>query len=85
VGNYNYTSNYGPLYVTTFGGYPQYVYGPTDNMSFTITTYKDRHISGNFSGRLTPAIIPGYPNNVYGVPGSLLIKNGSFNNVPIVY
>lgn len=85
VGNYKYTSNYGPMYVTTFEGKPQYVYGPTDNMNFTVTSYKDGHISGNFSGQLTPAIIPGYPDNVYGIPGSVVIKNGSFNNVPVFY
>ena len=85
VGNYKYTSNYGPMYVTTFQGTPQYVAGPTDNMNFNITSYKDGHISGNFSGQLTPAIIPGYPNNVYGTYGSVLIKNGLFNNIPVVY
>jgi len=85
VGNYKYTSNYGPLYVTDFQGAPQYVAGPTDYMDFNITSYKDGHISGNFSGQLTPVAISGYPNNVYGTPGSVLIKNGSFTNVPVVY
>jgi hypothetical protein len=85
VGNYKYTSSYGPMYVTDFQGHPQYVYGPSDNMNFNVTTYKDGHISGNFSGQLTPMIMAGYPNNSYGIPGSVLITNGSFNNVPIVY
>jgi len=85
VGNYSYTSNYGPEYVTTFQGTAQYVYGPTDNMKFTVTAYKNGHISGNFSGQLTPVITAGYSNNIYGTPGSVLIKNGSSNNVPIVY
>jgi hypothetical protein len=85
VGSYNYTSIYGPMYVTDFQGRPQYVYGPTDNMSFNVTTYNDGHISGNFSGQLTPMIMARYPDNIYGDPGSVSIKNGSFNNVPIVY
>ena len=85
AGNYQYTSNYGPRYVTTFEGRPQYVYGATDNMNFNITSYKDGHISGNFSGQLTPVIMAGNPDNVYGATGSVLIKNGSFNNVPIFY
>ncbi|MES1197692.1 MAG: hypothetical protein ABUL41_00255 [Chitinophagaceae bacterium] len=85
VGSYNYPGNWGPTYVTDFQGRPQYVYSSTDNMSFNVTTYKDGHISGNFSGRLTPLISAGNPNNIYGTPGSVLIKNGSFNNVPIVY
>ncbi len=84
-GDYKYTGNYGPMYVTTFEGRPQYVYSPTDNMSFTVTKFTDGHISGMFSGQLTPAISQGYPNNVYGIPGLVLIKNGSFTNVPIFY
>lgn len=85
VGNYKYTSYYGPMYVTSFEGKPQYVYNPGDNMNFTVTSYTDGHISGNFSGQLTPAISPGYPDNIYGTPGSVLIKNGSFKNVPVFY
>lgn len=85
VGNYNYASSYGPMYISTFQGKAQYVYGPTDHMSFNVTTYKDGHISGNFSGQLTPVITPGFPNNIYGVPGSVSIKNGSFTNVPVAY
>jgi len=73
------------MYVTSFEGKPQYVYNPGDNMNFTVTSYTDGHISGNFSGQLTPAISPGYPDNIYGTPGSVLIKNGSFKNVPVFY
>ena len=79
VGSYNYPSNSGGIYVTDFQG-PEFVYYPTDNMNFNVTTYKDGHISGNFSGMLTPKV-----NNIYGAPSSVSIKNGSFNNVPIVY
>jgi hypothetical protein len=85
VGNYNYTSNYGALFVTTFEGRPQYVYGPTDHMNINVTSHKNGRISGNFFGQLTPAIVPGYPNNVYGTLGSVLIRNGSFENVPVFY
>lgn len=85
VGNYQYLSRFGPSYVTTFEGRPQYVYGPSDNMSFTVTSYKDGRISGNFTGQLTPAISSGYPNNVYGTPGSVVIRNGSFSNIPVIY
>ena len=85
VGNYQYTSNYGASYVTTFEGRPQYVYGPTDHMRFTVTSYKDGRISGTFSGQLTPAVQVGTFNNVYGTPGSVVIKNGTFTNVPVIY
>lgn len=85
VGNYKYISNYGPFYVTTFEGRPQYVHGPTDNMDFNITSYKNGRISGNFSGQLTPAISQGPIDIVYGTLGSVVIKNGTFNNVPVVY
>jgi hypothetical protein len=80
VQNYRYTSSVlGPTYVTTFGA-AQYIYGPADYMSFTITSYANGHISGNFSGRLTPQV-----NNYYGTSGSTLIMNGLFNNVPVIY
>jgi len=85
LGDYKYTSNYGPMYVTSFESKPQYVYSPGDNMDFTVTSHMDGHISGKFSGQLTPAISQGYPNNIYGTPGSVMIKNGSFNNVPVFY
>ena len=85
VGNYKYTTNYGAMYVTTFQGKPQYVHFPTDYMDFNVTAYKDGRISGNFSGQLTTALAQGYPDNVYGAPGAVLIKNGSFNNVPVIY
>lgn len=85
AGNYKYLSSYGPAYVTTFEGRPQYVYGASDHMNVNITSVADGHISGNFSGQLTPAIVPGYPNNVYGAAGSVVIRNGSFTDVPICY
>jgi hypothetical protein len=84
VGNYNYPSNWGTMYITTYQGQVCYVYGPTDNMNFNVTSYKDGHISGNFTGQLTPMIAAGFPN-IYGTPGSILIRNGTFKNVPIVY
>jgi hypothetical protein len=78
--NYRYTSmDLGPTYVTTFGN-PQYLYGPADYMSFMITSYTNGHISGNFTGKLTPQM-----NNIYGTAGSTLITNGSFKNVPVIY
>lgn len=85
AGNYEYTINYGPSYVTTFEGRPQYVYGPTDHMRFTVTSYKEGRISGTFSGQLTPAVRVGTVGNVYGTPGSVVIKNGTFSNVPVIY
>ena len=85
VGNYKYTSSSGPMYVTDFQGQPSYVAGPTDNMNFNVTSYKDARISGNFSGQITPAVMQGPYGNVYGTYGSVVIKNGSFNNVPVVY
>ena len=80
VGSYNYPAAWGQTYVTDFQGTPQYVYNPSDNMNFFVSQYKDGHINGTFSGQLTPM-----PNNMPGDPGSVLIKNGLFNNIPIVY
>jgi hypothetical protein len=83
AGNYKYTSNYGPMFFVNYNGANEYVYAASDSMSFNITSYKKGHISGNFSGQLTPLLDPN--NNTYGTPGSVLITNGSFQNVPIFY
>jgi hypothetical protein len=80
VGTYNYPPLWGPTYVTDFQGTPQYVYSATDTMNFNVTLYKDGHISGTFSGLLTPGI-----NNSYGLSSSVSITNGSFSNIPIIY
>ncbi len=85
VDNYHYPSGFGPMYITTFEGRPQYIYNPGDNMNVNIISHKDGFISGNFSGKLTPMILAGNPNNIYGTPGSVVIKNGTFNNVPVYY
>ena len=85
VGTYTYLSSYGPMYITDFNNTDEFVYGPTDSVSFNVTKYQNGYISGNFSGQLTPMISAGYPNNTYGVPGSVSIKNGTFSNVPIFY
>ena len=80
LGNYKYTGMYGTEYVTTFEGRPQYVYVATDYMDFNVTSFKDGHISGNFTGRLTP-----WTNPAYGQAGSVVITKGSFTNIPIFY
>jgi|GraSoiStandDraft_4_1057263.scaffolds.fasta_scaffold376424_2 hypothetical protein len=85
VGNYKYTGTLSPIYVTDFQG-PNYVAGPTDNMNFNITSYKDGHISGNFTGQLSTATsFQNYPNISFGAFGGVVIKNGIFNNVPVFY
>jgi hypothetical protein len=85
VGNYKYTrADLGETYMMRHG-YNQYIYGPNDYMSFNITSYSNGHISGTFDGRLTPCLIESNVNNTYGAPGSTLITNGSFNNVPVIY
>ena len=85
VGNYDYDGIYGDLFVLSYNGEDEFVHDPSDFISFNITSYSQGHISGNFSARLTPMITAGYPNNVYGPPGSVLVTNGSFKNVPVFY
>lgn len=72
---------FGPWYVMSAGP-PQYVYSASDYVSFTITSYSNKHISGNFSGRLTPQLSAGTPV-IWGTSGSTVITNGSFTNVPV--
>jgi hypothetical protein len=85
VGNYLYTGVYGDMFVLSYNGTDEYVHDLADSISFNITSYSKGHVSGNFSGRLTPMIAAGNPNNTYGAPGSVLITNGSFKDVPVFY
>ena len=85
VGHYSYTGIYGDMFVSDYNNTAEFVHDPMDSISFNITSYSHGHISGNFSGRLTPMITAGNPNNIYGSPGSVLITNGSFKNVPVFY
>jgi hypothetical protein len=85
TGNYKYTANYGDMFFISFNGTDEYVHAATDSMSFNITSYSHGHISGNFSGQLTPLVTVGSINNTYGAPGSVLITNGTFQNVPVFY
>ena len=82
---YTYTGNYGDMYFISYNGQDEYVHAASDNLSFTITSYDKGRISGRFSGQLTPLITAGNPNNTYGTPGSVIITNGSFQNVPVFY
>lgn len=85
VGNYKYLGTYGDMFFIDYYNIAEYVHAPSDSMSFNITSYNNGHISGNFSGVLTPLVTPGAFNNIYGDPGSVLITNGSFKNVPVFY
>lgn len=85
VRNYKYSGTYGDMFFIYNYNTAEYVHVPSDSMSFNITSYNNGHISGNFSGVLTPLIAAGNPYNTYGTPGSVLITNGSFENVPVFY
>ena len=54
----------------------------SDSLSFNITNYSNRRISGTFSGRLTPE---GANPNTFGTAGSIAITNGVFENIPVLY
>lgn len=79
VGSYSYPTLSGGLFIADYPG-PSFVYYPTDYMNINVTSYENGHISGNFSGRLTPK-----PNDIWGNASSVSVTNGSFNNVPVFY
>lgn len=85
VGNYKYLGTYGDMFFIDYYNTAEYVHAPSDSMSINITSYNNGHISGNFSGVLTPLVTAGAINNIFGDPGSVLITNGSFENVPVFY
>lgn len=80
---YAYTGNYGEMFFLRYNGESEYVQAPTDFLTFIITSYNNGHISGTFSGKLTPLISAGNPNNIFGVAGSILVTKGTFQNVPV--
>lgn len=82
VGNYKYTAT--QEYITDFG-FPCYMAGPTDNMNINVTSYKNGRISGNFTGQISPAPMQGPYGPVFGAYGSVVIKNGLFSNIPVIY
>jgi hypothetical protein len=85
IGNYTWTGNYGDMFFISYNGQDEFVHAASDSMRFTITSYNHGHISGSFSGVLTPMLSAGNPNNTYGASGSILITEGIFRNVPVFY
>src|ERR1700712_2067272 len=76
VGNYKYTgSSSGDMFFTDYNGTNEFIHAPLDSMSLNITSYTNGHISGNFSGVLTPLITASTINNIFGDPSSVLITN----------
>ena len=88
VGHYTSTINPQSPFLT-FNNTARYDAYTSDSLCLNITSYSNGHISGNFSGRLTPLVsqqstATGYAN-IYGTPGSTLITNGTFKNIPVFY
>jgi hypothetical protein len=80
VGNYKYTGAFGDFYMLHYW-MNDYVHARSDSMSLNITSYTNGHISGNFSGILTPMLDES--SQTFGTPSSVLITNGVFKNVPV--
>ena len=59
----------GEIGTLSFGG---------DNFDINISSYKSRKISGTFSGKLSST-----PD--YNKRGNLVITEGVFNNIPVIY
>lgn len=85
TGTYNYIGRDGDMYFIRYNGTDEYVHDPLDSMSITIAKYDKGHISGYFSGKLTPLVASSTINNIYGAGGSVLITDGSFQNIPVFY
>lgn len=82
IGNYNFNRSWGTMYFMNYNGTNGYVYNTADSLSVNVTSYRDGHISGNFSGLLTPLIDAN--RDVYG-NSTIFITNGSFTDVPVFY
>lgn len=84
VGHYLYPTRYGNMFFISNNNVNLFVNSPTDSMSFNVTSYENGHISGNFTGVLTPLKSAGVVD-IYGAPSSVHITEGSFKNVPVFY
>src|ERR1700733_11218964 len=82
---YTCTGNYGDMFFISYNGQDEFVHVESDFLSLTITSCNNGRISGTFSGQLTPIINAGAINNTFGNPGSIMITNGVFENVPVFY
>jgi hypothetical protein len=85
VGTYRYAFSMFDSFVTEYNGVNEFVYAPSDSITVNITSYSKQHISGNFSGVLTPLITPSNVNNIFGQPSSVPITNGTFKDVLVLY
>jgi hypothetical protein len=81
----NYKGDGIELYILSYHNKPEYMAGPIDSISVNITSVKDGHISGNFSGLLSPWVGATINSNIYGTFGSVSITKGTFKNVPVIY
>ena len=81
-GNYKLSGAY-DMFVLGYNGANEYLHAPTDSISFNITSYAKGHLSGNFSGQLTPIVQAGLSLEASGPPVS--ITKGNFKDVPVFY
>jgi hypothetical protein len=85
LGDYTYNGSYGEQFFTSYNNENQYTVVATDYLTFSITSYENSRISGNFSGQLTPMISDGNGGFEYGPYSSTKITKGVFKNVPVFY
>lgn len=86
VGNYSYTiADAGTREIADTGYLPFFLLAPTDKINISISAHSNGYISGNFNAVLTPAIAGSSFPFTFGAPGSIVITEGSFKNVPVFY
>ena len=85
VADYHYKLSYtgADIYVLSSSLGNCYLNSAGDSVDLNITSYSNGYISGNFSFVLTPALSEG--PTIFGTPGSVIITNGVFQNMPVVY
>jgi hypothetical protein len=82
-GHYLYRGN-GPMFFINHNGKNLFTYVLSDSMSVNVTSYDNGRFSGNFTGVLTPLESSGIVD-IYGLPSSVRITEGSFRNIPVFY
>jgi len=76
VGNYFYDNTHVPFLSMAYNGQNSELAFPGDSLSINITSYANAYISGNFTAKLSPVGINGYPD--YSNRGTTIITDGFF-------
>jgi len=81
--SYHYDSTFNPAFVNFilyYNGQESALLFSSDVFDINISSYKNGHITGTFTGKLTP-----FSGSTFGERGTTIITEGVINNVSVIY